>query len=223
MYKLHIPADLPYARNALPPGGFPEPVEVGFGCSTTRVAQPYSGVPTFSRAGVGILTFFYAKSGIQFPRAARLPNEYRPDLNRAGPWHAKNPRSGLVIGVASRPWGSYQSTVRHALERPDRRQSSLSDLVGTATSAWRPPWVSVLRKSTTARSKLQQLPSPRLSHAGTMEHRNIFLRPQTRPVVQRLTMRCPATWTVKHPPRFLCPGRGWVRLVVHAAFLCSPT
>lgn len=150
MYKLHKPAGLQYASSALPPGGFLDLVEVGSRCSTTQVAQPYSGVPTFSRVGAGILTIFLTQSGIRPARDTRLNDEYRPDTNRAGPCHAKSPRDGFVIGVALRLRGPFQPTVQHAHGRPDRRAPSLGDLVETATSAWRPPWVSVLRKSATA-------------------------------------------------------------------------
>lgn len=145
MLELHIPRSSLYAAFALPPGGFLDPVDVGSRCSTTRVAQPYSGVPNFSRAGAGVLTISYGQSGIRPARDTRLHDEYRPDLNRAGPCRAENPRSGLVIGVAFRPWDPFQPAVRHALGRPDRRPSSLCVLVQTATSR-RHPWGTALFK-----------------------------------------------------------------------------
>jgi len=146
VYKLHKPAGLQYASSALPPGGFLDLVEVGSRCSTTQVAQPYSGVPTFSRAGAGDLIIFHAQSGIQPARDIRLHDEYRPDVNRAGPCRAENPRSGLVIGVAFRSWGSFQPAVQHAQRRPDRRLPSISDLVEIATSR-RQSWGTDLLKT----------------------------------------------------------------------------
>ncbi len=110
MYRLHKPAGLQYASNALPPGGgFLDLVEVGSRCSTTQVAQPYSGVPTFSRAGgAGDLIIFHAQSGIQPARDIRLHDEYRPDVNRAGPCRAENPQKRTcdwrrvpILGVLS--------------------------------------------------------------------------------------------------------------------------
>lgn len=150
MDKLHELPGLPYPARALPPGSFLDLVEVGSRCSTTRVAHPYLGVPTFSRARSRQLTFSQTQSGIRPARDIRLHDKYRPDTNRAGPCHAKSPRDGFVIGVALRLRGPFQPTVQHAHGRPDRRAPSLGDLVETATSAWRPPWVSVLRKSATA-------------------------------------------------------------------------
>lgn len=144
--ELHIPRGSLYAAFALPPGGFLDLVEVGSRRSTTRVAYLYSGVPNFSRAGAGVLTISHAQSGIRPARDTRLHDEYRPDLNRAGPCRAENPRSGLVIGVAFRPWDPFQPAVQHAQGRPDRRPSSLSDLVETATSR-RQSWGTTLRKT----------------------------------------------------------------------------
>lgn len=146
MYKLHKPAGLQYASRALPPGGFLDLVEVGSRCSTTQVAQPYSGVPTFSRAGAGIVTIFHAQSGIRPARDIRLDDKYRPGANRAGPCRAENPRSGLVIGVAFRSWGSFQPAVQEALRHPDRRLPSISDLVEIATSR-RQSWGTALLKT----------------------------------------------------------------------------
>ncbi len=146
MDKLHELPDLPYAARALPPGGFLDLVEVGSRCSTTRVAHPYSGAPTFSRAGAGILTFSHAQSGIRPARAIRLHDKYRPDTNRAGPSCAENPRSGLVIGVAFRSRGPFQPAVQHAQGRPDRRLPSLGDLVEITTSR-RQSWGTALFKS----------------------------------------------------------------------------
>lgn len=133
-YRLPITNRAVYASWALPPGGFLDLVEVGSRCSTTRVAHLYSGVPNFSRAGAGVLTIFRAQSGIQPARDTRLHDEYRPDLNRAGPCRAENPRNGLVIGVAFRSWGPFRPAVQHAQGRPDRRLPSLGDLVEIATS-----------------------------------------------------------------------------------------
>ena len=146
MYRLHKPAGLQYASSALPPGGFLDLVEVGSRCSTTQVAQPYSGVPTFSRAGAGIVTIFHAQSGIRPARDIRLDDKYRPGANRAGPCRAENPRSGLVIGVAFRSWGSFQPAVQEALRHPDRRLPSISDLVEIATSR-RQSWGTALLKT----------------------------------------------------------------------------
>ena len=145
-HRLPITNRAVYNSPALPPGGFLDLVEVGSRCSTTRVAHLYSGVPNFSRAGAGVLTIFHAQSGIRPARDTRLHDEYRPDLNRAGPCRAENPRSGLVIGVAFRLWDPFQPAVQHAQGRPDRRPSSLSDLVETATSR-RQSWGTTLRKT----------------------------------------------------------------------------
>ena len=122
-------------------------VDVGTACSAEEFAHVYLRVP--SEAGRAIwMNWFHAvrDASSQVTLNDRSTSSTNTRTSATAERRAVSKAPGaLVIGVPSRTWGSFMSTVLHAPRRPDRRPSSLCGEVENATSR-RQSWGTTLRK-----------------------------------------------------------------------------
>lgn len=136
-----------YSARACPAWESSVLVDVGTACSAEEFAHVYLRVP--SESGRALMNSYVLRDASTSRTRATVSGRsllHAATSTIVGAFRVSKTPGVLVIGVPSHTWGPSTSAMQYARGRSDRRPSSLSGLIETATTR-RLSWATTLLKS----------------------------------------------------------------------------